>query len=162
VQSPSHSAHIGQEVEVYYRWHPLYGRRVRRHYSEQRVSGQFIHVEAAPGVVTVVAAWMLDPVACAGMQLGVPRVSVAALVELHRLLIERGFRRSSTDDSNIVQEEQDEDPADTGGAIRRPAPAQHTVRFRTSSGDDLVRTRDGARPVGQPFDGGRRPRDGGA
>jgi hypothetical protein len=25
--------HIGQEVEIHYCWHPLYGRRVRQHYS---------------------------------------------------------------------------------------------------------------------------------
>src|SRR5947209_12652114 len=93
-QARGHSAHVRQEVEVRYRWHPLYGRRVRRQYSEQRVGGQFVHVETAPGVVTVVAAWMLDPVACAGMEIGAPRVAVTALIDLHRLLIERGFRRS--------------------------------------------------------------------
>jgi hypothetical protein len=32
------------------------------------------------------------------------------LSELHQLLIERGFRRSSPDDPTIVQEEQDEEP----------------------------------------------------
>ena len=42
--------------------------------------GEFVHVEAAPGVVMVVAAWMLDPVACAGMEIGAPRVSLAALM----------------------------------------------------------------------------------
>ena len=30
-----------------------------------------------------VAAWMLDPAACAGMELGAPRVAVPALIELH-------------------------------------------------------------------------------
>src|SRR3954447_19723164 len=41
-QSPSrvHSAHIGHEVEVHYRWHPLYGRRFRVQHSEQRASGR--------------------------------------------------------------------------------------------------------------------------
>src|SRR5206468_9690993 len=92
--SPSrgHSAHVGQEVVVHYRWHPLHGRRVRRQYGEDRLTGRFVHVEAAPGVVTVLAAWMLDPVACAGMELGPPRASLAALADLHRLLIERGSR----------------------------------------------------------------------
>jgi hypothetical protein len=36
VQSRGYSAHIGQEVEVHYRWHALYGRPVRRYYSEKR------------------------------------------------------------------------------------------------------------------------------
>jgi hypothetical protein len=38
---------------------------------------------------------MLDPVTCAAMAIGAPRVSVSALIDLHHLLIERGFRRSS-------------------------------------------------------------------
>src|SRR5260370_23090558 len=105
-QSPGHSAHIGQEVEVHYRWHALYGRRVRRQYVERRAGGDVVHVEVAPGVVIVVAAWMLDPAACAGMGLGAPRVTLAALAELHQLLTEHGFRRSSRDDQTIVQEKQ--------------------------------------------------------
>src|SRR6266478_2967135 len=82
-QSPGHSAHIGQEVEVHYRWHAHYGRRVRRQYVERRAGGDVVHVEVAPGVVIVVTAWMLDPAACAGMALGAPRVTLAALAELH-------------------------------------------------------------------------------
>ena len=76
--SPVHSAHVGDEVEVHYRWHPLYGRRVRRQYSEQRADGQVVHVEAAPGVIIVLAAWMLDRAACADMVIGAPRAEVAA------------------------------------------------------------------------------------
>ncbi len=59
--SLGHSAHIGQEVVVHYRWHPLHGRRLRRHYGERRSGDDVVHVEAAPGIVMVVAAWMLDP-----------------------------------------------------------------------------------------------------
>jgi hypothetical protein len=61
---------------------------LRRQCGENRQSGAFVHVEVAPGVVIVVAAWMLDPVACAGQELGPPRVSLAALRELHDLLTE--------------------------------------------------------------------------
>ena len=82
-----------------------------------------------PGVVIVVAAWMLDPAACAGMELGAPRVAVSALAELHQLLTERGFRRSSRDDP-IVQEEQYEELACVDSAIREPVPAQHSIQFR--------------------------------
>jgi hypothetical protein len=46
------------------------------------------------------------------------------LVDLHHLLIERGFRRSSRNDSKIVLEEQDEEPADTGAAANGPASRQ--------------------------------------
>jgi hypothetical protein len=45
-----------------------------------------VHVEVAPGVVTVVSAWMLDAAACEGMEIGPARVEVAALADLHRLL----------------------------------------------------------------------------
>jgi hypothetical protein len=71
-------------------------------------------------VVIVVAAWMLDPAGCAGMAIGAPRVAISALVDLHHLLIERGFRRSCLDDPTIVQEERDEKPADTGTTTRGP------------------------------------------
>ena len=50
------------------------------------------------GLVTMVPAWMLDSVACVGMKLGEPRVSVAALGELHYRLVERGLRKDSSDD----------------------------------------------------------------
>src|SRR5215831_21328643 len=105
-QSCSHSARIGQEVEIHYRWHALYGRRVRRQYVERRAVGEVVHVEVAPGNVLVVATWMLDAAACAGMELGMPRVTIAALADLHQLLIEHGFRQRSSDGSTIVQEKQ--------------------------------------------------------
>jgi hypothetical protein len=54
-------------------------------------------------VVTAVQAWMLDPVVCAGMDIGFPRVTLSALIDLHDLLTARGFRRSSSDKSNVVQ-----------------------------------------------------------
>ena len=161
-QSPGHSAHVGQEVEVHYRWHALYGRRVRRQYVERRASGEVVHVEVAPGVIIVVAAWMLDAAACAGMALGSPRVSVLALVELHQLLTERGFRRSSPDHSTIVQEEQGEEPAHVGDAIRGPTPARYPVRFGKASRDQSHGAQCGTCPAGQSPIGGRRRRGRGA
>src|SRR5688572_19894706 len=72
-QSRGHSAHVAQEVEVFYKWHALYGRRVKRQYSEQRATGEVVHVEVSPGVVIVVPAWMLNAASCTGMDLGPPR-----------------------------------------------------------------------------------------
>jgi len=73
---------------------------------------------------------MLDPVACAGMAtIGVPRVTVSALLELHHLLIERGFRRSSGDDHTIVHGEQYAETARAGPIVHGPAPTQHGARF---------------------------------
>jgi hypothetical protein len=127
-------AHVGQDVEVYYRWHALHGHRVRCQHSEQREAGRVIYLETAPGEVIVAAAWILDSAVCARMGFGAPRVAVSALVDLHQLLTERGFRRSSGDDPTIVQEEQDEKPAGTGTTTSRPVPTRHAVRFRKTPG----------------------------
>jgi hypothetical protein len=154
-QSHGHSAHIGQEVEVHYRWHALYGRRVRRQYVERRAGGEVVHVEVAPGNVVVVAAWMLDAAACAGMELGTPLVSIAALAELHQLLIEHGFRRRSSDGSTIVQERQREKPADISAASGSPAPAQHTVRSGKAARHDPCGAPNLAFPAGQSAARGR-------
>ena len=83
-QSRSHSAHIGQDVVVHYRWHPLHGRSARRIQSERRASGEFVHVELTPGVVTILPAWKLDAVYCAGLKVGAPQVSLAALCDTAR------------------------------------------------------------------------------
>src|SRR5439155_18464614 len=116
-QLPVHSAHVGQDVEVFYRWHALYGRRVRLSRLEPRANGQIAYVEASPGEILIMAAWMLDPVSCAGMQMAEPRASLAALADLHRLLVACRFRRSSEDEQRFAQE----DP----NARLAPAPANH-------------------------------------
>jgi len=43
--------------------------------------------ELVTGVVVSIAGWMLDPVVCVAMAMGAPRVDLATLVELKRLLI---------------------------------------------------------------------------
>jgi hypothetical protein len=63
---------------------------VRQEYSEQRTGGRVVHVEAAPGVIIVLAAWMLDPAAYAGMELGAPHADIATLSDLHRPHIAQG------------------------------------------------------------------------
>lgn len=156
-----HSAHIGQEVEVHYRWHPLHGRRVKLCGNEQHATGPVVHVEVAPGVVTLLAAWMLDPLICAGMQIGAPRVAITALIDLHHLLVERGFRASSLNDSNIVQEEQSDQPAQTGSdelaiVANGTAAAEHRVQFHSASGNEFVRARQSAHAPGEPADAGFR------
>jgi hypothetical protein len=67
-------AHVGQDVVVRYRWHPLYGQRVRRIQSERRASGELVHVELTPGAVTILPAWKLDAVYCGGLKVGAPQV----------------------------------------------------------------------------------------
>jgi hypothetical protein len=101
-QSRSHSAHIGQDVIIHYRWHPLYGKSARRIQIERRATGEFVHVELTPGVVTVLPAWKLDPVYCAGLRVGGPQVSLAALSALHELLTACESRLVSEDVSSGV------------------------------------------------------------
>jgi hypothetical protein len=85
-QSPVHSAHVGQELEVQYRWHAYFGCKVGIRRVAQRATGRFLSVMGPAGVVVTIADWMLDLVICAGMSMGAPRVDRAALVELKRLL----------------------------------------------------------------------------
>lgn len=165
-QSPVHSGHIGQEVEVHYRWHSLYGRRVRQQNSEQRASGHVVHVETAPGVIIVLAAWMLDPAACAGMEIGAPHAEVTALIDLHRLLVERGFRRSSLGDLRIAKEEQNEQAVKVGSnnvaASHCPTPIQHRVRFYPAARHEHLGSRESGCVLGQPLDASGGRRDAGA
>ena len=83
-------------MAVHYRWHPLCGKSVRLHPVEHRVDVAVAHVEASPGIVTIIPAWMLDLVACAGIGLGAPQVSALALSGLHGLLVERGGLEDTT------------------------------------------------------------------
>jgi hypothetical protein len=57
---------IGQDVEVFYRWHAFYGRRVRPSRLEPRANGQIAFLEASPSEILIVSVWMLDQVS-AGM-----------------------------------------------------------------------------------------------
>src|ERR1700724_2414634 len=106
-QSRGHSAHIGQDVVIHYRWHPLYSRNVRRIQGERRASGDVVHVELSPGAVTKLPAWKLDAVYCAGLKVGPPQVSLAALCSLHELLIACESRLVSADGNIVRQEAQD-------------------------------------------------------
>jgi hypothetical protein len=107
---------------------------------------------------------MLDPVVCAGMQLGAPRVAVVALVDLHQLLVERGLRACSSDDPIIVQEKPSDQAEPIGAdcaaiAVDDSAAVEHCVRLHPTSGDEPGRTRESAHALGSPPDASRRRRD---
>jgi len=104
-----------------------------------------VHVEVSPGVVVVLAAWMLDAAACAGMEIGPPRAAVSALVVHHRLLVDLGLRSSSPDDSNVVREERDgQAGCSPGGQVERGErdrqAAEHCVRSGAASRDLVARS----------------------
>jgi hypothetical protein len=114
----------------------------------------------------MVAAWMLDAVVCAGMTLGTPRVTVRALLDLHHLLVERGFGASSQDDSHIVQEERSDQATkiDTNAnngivAADGAASAQPYARLDPTSGDEPERAVEGALVSGESVDASRRRGD---
>jgi hypothetical protein len=116
-------------------------------------------VDDGSGIVTMVPAWMLDPVVCMGMKLGEPQVSVAALRELHLRLVERGLRGDSSNDSTIVQEECDEvDLRDYSAAAsdagRDAASEQPGVYFRSAFRDESIAEGASAELPGQPSDVG--------
>ncbi len=106
-QSRGHSAHVGQTAVVRYRWHPLCGRSTRCVLREQRASGEIAHLELEPGIVTMVAAWKLDPVYCSSIKVGLPQVSLAALSDLRRLLTVSESRLLSANGNIVTQEDQD-------------------------------------------------------
>jgi hypothetical protein len=60
----------------------LYGQSARRIQGERRASGEFVHVELTPGIVTILPARKLDTVYCTGLKVGAPQVSLAALCAL--------------------------------------------------------------------------------
>jgi len=102
-----HSAHVGQELEVHYRYHPYFGRMVLVRRVELRAAGQFLKVQGPAGIVVSMAGWMLDREVCAGLSIGAPRVNAAALVELERLLKGAAHPAHSASDIAIVPEEGD-------------------------------------------------------
>ena len=76
---------------------------MHRTQSEQRASGELVHVELTPGVVTILPAWKLDAIHCAGLKVGAPQVCLAALCTLHELLIACESRLVSADGNIVTQ-----------------------------------------------------------
>jgi hypothetical protein len=170
-QSRGHSAHIGQDVVVHYRWHPLHGQRVRRIQSERRASGELVHVELTPGAVTILPAWKLDAIYCAGLKVGAPQVSLAALRTLLELLIACESRLVSADGNIVTQEAQDGSAVTTrtkdGACLQTHSPdgttpARSRSRRRATSGHDTGGAPSRAESDGAaPARGGRRSNAGG-
>jgi hypothetical protein len=106
---------------------------------------------------------MLDPVVCVSMTLGEPRVAVAALRELRHLLVERGLRGYSSNDSTFVQEECDEfslrDHSTAASAAgRSTASDQPGLYFSSTFRHESIAEGASTELSGQPSDVGRRRR----
>jgi hypothetical protein len=156
---------------VQYRWHPLHGQRVRRIQSERRASGELVHVELTPGAVTILPAWKLDAIYCAGLKVGAPQVSLAALRTLRELLIACESRLVSADGNIVTQEAQDGSAVTTrtkdGACLQTHSPdgttpARSRSRRRATSGHDTGGAPSRAESDGAaPARGGRRSNAGG-
>jgi hypothetical protein len=171
-QSSGHSAHIGQDVVIHYRWHPLYGRSARRIQGEQRGSGEFVHVELTPGAVTILPGWKLDAVYCAGLKVGAPQVSLSALCALDELLIACESRLVSSNGSTVTQEAHDgisgtahtknEACSEAASLDPTPAPTRPRSRRRATSGYNSGAAPDSAESAcAAPARGSRRGNAGG-
>ena len=113
--------------------------------SERRASGELVHVELSPGAVTILPAWKLDPVYCAGLKVGAPLVSLAALCALQELLIACESRLVSADGNIVTQEAQDgcavtartkDEAGLQAHSSDRTTPARSRSRRRAISGHD--------------------------
>jgi hypothetical protein len=65
--------------------------------------------------VTILPAWKLDAVYCAGLKVGAPQVSLAALCTLHELLVACESRLVSADGNTVTQEALDAIAGEGGG-----------------------------------------------
>jgi len=157
---------------VHYRWHPLCGHSARRIQVERRATGEFAYVELAPGNVTILPAWKLDALYCAGLKVGAPQVSLAALCTLHELLVSCESRQLSSDGNIVTQETQDEIAASAGtkdGACSDAGthtpdvttPVRARSRRRAASGHDSAGAPSGSQVTRSSAARGKRRRDAG-
>jgi hypothetical protein len=91
-------------MEVQYRWHPYFGRKVRIRQVEERADGQYVRVQNPAGMVVLMPSWMLDPVTCAAMTVGSPRVAWAALIELEKVLTDVRLNEVSSEETTTQEE----------------------------------------------------------
>jgi len=93
------------------------------------------------------------------MEIGAPRVSVEALVDLHRLLMEHRLRRSFADDSDVVPEARNEEPVTADRKVQATAPTQHGVGFDKAQRNKRRRTKRDNCSLGASLGGGCRRGD---
>src|ERR1700730_9549791 len=121
-----------------------------------RADGQVVHVEAAPSVIIVLAAWMLDPAACADMVIGTPCAELAALVEAapspHPARFQAKLLVRSPNRQGGANEHFAEVGFDHGASTGRgSASALHHVRFDPVAGHKRVGARESDRVSGEPL-----------
>ena len=128
---------------------PIFGRRLRVEGVENRAGGSVAGVEVHPGLIVKIATWMLDPAACADVELGAPRASLAALSSLHDLLAAQGLRRTFPGDRTVVEEKGDEVLAATTGPSDRTVPTDPGAGRAEATAVERGATRRGTRGAGR-------------
>ena len=73
-------------MTVHYRWHPLYGSRLRLIKTAKIRGVEELHCEAPDGIILAIPHWMTEAGRCLPMEIGDPLAEVGALVELRTLL----------------------------------------------------------------------------
>ncbi|WP_292365602.1 hypothetical protein, partial [Mesorhizobium sp.] len=98
-----HSAYGSRHATIVYPWHPFFGMTVQISHNRRGKKLKTIHTDIKPGYSREVPNWMLDPSFCAGMNKGLPEVSIESLNELAMLLTSLSKtqkRRASSSSSN--------------------------------------------------------------
>lgn len=144
----SHSAYKGSDGgraawraagAVRYPWHPLFGRSVI--VVQRRRGADVVRIDGLPGISRDLPGWMLDAEACAAMQPGPPRVSVAALLELHIALSSFAVAQASASEVGSVPKEDRSHEGNVEAA--RKVPPSIIVRAASGDTEDGSRVRDG-------------------
>ena len=151
---PVHSAHVGQELEVYYRWHLYFGRKVNVRRIEHRATGQFLKVLGPSGAVVSMAVWMLDSVVCASMTSGAPQVDLLALSELKRLVTVVAAPPHSRRDDGFARERADE--AARRARVELGQTDEPDIRTQSDRGDERNGTEESRSDACPGPDAGRR------
>jgi hypothetical protein len=143
-------------VVVEYRWHPLYGKKLRLFRRTVHDGAAVVHVEASGTVSRELPAWMVDGSICGGMELGPSQVSIAALNELRRTLDAkaRAVDQPAGFVSSLVMESESRE-ANAKNIL--PAVKAAGIRNSESSGREGTRG-SGQRPRGSATGGTRDPR----
>jgi len=84
--SQKHNAHGPEKINIHYRFHPLFGQRLRVERRAKLASGEYIFCELPDGTIGGFPSWITDPATNANVSVGAPLTSAAALAELRTLL----------------------------------------------------------------------------
>jgi hypothetical protein len=139
----------------------MFGHKVCIRQVHDRADGRYVRVQIHRGMVILMASWMLDPLACAAMRTGPPRVDWAALIGLKRLLIDVRLGKVSAAEAAITQEDRNEDSQSFRGAIGL-SPAEATVRHHATVRIECRGEEQGPADSGANPNAGRRPHRRGA